>query len=76
MLPHRVSGDPTRPLLIRWTGCAVEDSVRLYRVNGGGHRVPSLTPPADDDWARRAGRQNEDIETIDAFWEFAKRFRR
>jgi len=76
MLPHRVAGDPTRILLIRWTGCGVEDSVRLYRINGGGHRVPSLTPPTDDDWARRAGRQNEDIETIDAFWEFAKRFSR
>jgi hypothetical protein len=39
----------------------------------GRTRVPSLTPSADDDWTRRAGRQNEDIETIDAFWAFAKR---
>ena len=76
MLLHRVAGDPTRILLIRRTGCAIEDSVRLYRVNGGGHRVPSLTPSVDDDWTRRADRQNEDIKMIDAFWELAKGFSR
>ena len=76
VLPHRLAEDPTRILLVQWTGCAVEDSVRLYRVNGGGHRVPSLTPEPESDWTRKAGRQNLDIETVDEFWSFAKRFSR
>ena len=73
-LPHRIAADPTRLLLVEWTGCSAEDAVRLYRVNGGGHHVPSFTPVPDDDWARQAGRQNHDIETIGEFWAFAKRF--
>ena len=74
ILPHRRGEDPTRIVLVQWTGCLVEDSVRLYRINGGGHQVPSLTPGPDNDWAKTAGRQNTDIEAIDTFWDFAKRF--
>ena len=66
-LPHRIGADPTRLLLVEWTGCTAEDAVRLYRVSGGGHHVPSFAPAPDDDWARHAGRQNQDIETIDEF---------
>lgn len=75
-LPHRVPEDTTRILLVQWTGCAIEDAVRLYRVNGGGHRVPSLIPEPESDWTKKAGRQNLDIETVDEFWNFAKRFSR
>jgi poly(3-hydroxybutyrate) depolymerase len=53
---------------------SAEDAVRIYRVNGGGHHVPSFTPVPDDDWATQAGRQNHDIETIGEFWAVAKRF--
>jgi polyhydroxybutyrate depolymerase len=73
-LPHRIAADPTRLLLVEWTGCKAEDAVRLYRVSGGGHHVPSFAPAPDDDWARQAGRQNRDVETIDEFWAFAMRF--
>jgi polyhydroxybutyrate depolymerase len=73
-LPHRIADDPTSITLVQWTGCAIDDGVRLYRVNGGGHRVPTLTVGPEDDWAKKVGRQNHDIETIDAFWGFAKRF--
>jgi polyhydroxybutyrate depolymerase len=73
-LRHRIEDDPTSITLVQWTGCTIDDGVRLYRVDGGGHRVPSLTVAPEDDWAKKAGRQNHDIETIDAFWDFAKRF--
>jgi polyhydroxybutyrate depolymerase len=55
-LPHRIAADPTRLLLVEWTGCKAEDAVRLYRVSGGGHHVPSFAPAPDDDWAAAAAR--------------------
>ena len=42
---------------------------------GGGHQVPSFTPVSPE-WVRQAGPQNQDIETIDEFWKFAKQFSR
>jgi polyhydroxybutyrate depolymerase len=72
-LPHRLSEDTTRILLIEWTGCATEGAVRLYRVNGGGHQVPTFAP-GDPEWIKQAGRLNHDIETAEEFWAFAKKF--
>jgi polyhydroxybutyrate depolymerase len=72
LLSHRVAADPTRIQLVEWTGCRAGDTVRLYRVEGGGHQVPSFTA-ASESWVREAGRQNQDIETIDEFWNYAKR---
>jgi polyhydroxybutyrate depolymerase len=74
LLPHRVSEDRTRILLSEWTGCAVEGAVRLYRVNGGGHQVPTFEP-GNPDWIKQAGPLNHDIETAEEFWAFAKKFR-
>jgi polyhydroxybutyrate depolymerase len=70
LLPHRNAADPTRVQLVEWTGCRTADAVRLYRVAGGGHQVPSFTA-APEGWVREAGRQNQDFETIDEFWKFA-----
>jgi polyhydroxybutyrate depolymerase len=74
MLPHRLSEDRTRIMLSEWTGCAVEGAVKLYRVNGGGHQVPSFAP-GNPDWIRQAGSLNHDIETAEEFWAFARKFR-
>jgi polyhydroxybutyrate depolymerase len=73
-LPHFAADDPTGILRIGWTRCTIDGAVQLYCVQGGGHRVPSLIAEPEDDWTKKAGPQNHDIETIDAFWEFAKRF--
>jgi len=73
-LPHRLGDDTTRLTLIQWTGCTTENAVRLYRVDGGGHRVPSLRTAPEQEWEKKFGRQNHDIETIDTFWDFAKSF--
>jgi polyhydroxybutyrate depolymerase len=75
LLPHRVQADVTRIALWEWTGCRTPNAVKLYRVAGGGHQVPSFTP-ASPEWVRQAGLQNQDIETIDEFWQFAKQFSR
>jgi polyhydroxybutyrate depolymerase len=74
-LPHRNEADGTRVALWEWTGCKTPNAVKLYRVAGGGHQVPSFTP-ANPEWVRQAGAQNRDIETIDEFWNFAKQFSR
>ena len=67
-LPHREPSDLTRVSQVEWTGCAAGGALRLYRVEGGGHQLPSLTPMADPpDWA---GAQNRDIETAEEVWRF------
>ena len=66
-LPHRNRDDPTRILLLEWTGCATGNPVMLYRVSGGGHIAPSFTDHAAD--APDMGRQSRDIETADVLWD-------
>jgi polyhydroxybutyrate depolymerase len=73
-LTHRLSDDTTRIMLSESTGCATEGAVRLYRVIGGGHQVPSFAP-GDPDWIKQAGPINHDIETAEEFWAFARKFR-
>ena len=74
LLPHRLSEDRTRIMLSEWTGCTAEGAVKLYRVNGGGHQVPSFAP-GNPDWIKQAGALNHDIETAEEFWAFARKFR-
>jgi polyhydroxybutyrate depolymerase len=75
LLPHRNENDSTRVALVEWTGCRIAHAVNLYVVFGGGHQVPSFTP-ASPEWIREAGPRNQDIETFDEFWNFAKQFSR
>jgi polyhydroxybutyrate depolymerase len=75
LLPHRNENDRTRVRVLEWTGCRTANAVKLYIVLGGGHQVPSFTP-ASPEWIRQAGPQNQDFETIDEFWNFAKQFSR
>jgi polyhydroxybutyrate depolymerase len=76
LLPHRRADDRTRVALIEWTGCATPSPLRLYRVQGGGHQLPSTaggsTPLSDPQF----GLRNADIETAEEVWAFFKRFAR
>lgn len=74
LLPHRLSEDHTRIMLSEWTGCTVDGALKFYRVNGGGHQVPSFAP-GNPEWIKQAGALNHDIETAEEFWAFAKKFR-
>jgi len=74
-LPHREASDPTRIEATTWSECKTGARLVLYRVEGGGHRLPSLAseePPAE----KRAGPRNRDIETADEIWEFVRGFSR
>ena len=58
--------------------CPKGRDVVLYRVNGGGHRMPGKNPDAK---ARRMvdailGPQNHDIDAPEVIWAFFKRFTR
>ncbi|MBV8849179.1 MAG: alpha/beta hydrolase fold domain-containing protein [Methylobacteriaceae bacterium] len=55
ILPHRMAEDGTRIMLTTWTGCAAEGAVRLYRVNGGGHQVPTFAA-GNPEWIEKGGR--------------------
>jgi polyhydroxybutyrate depolymerase len=70
-LPHRDSSDPTRVRLLEWTRCRNHARLRLYRVNDGGHQLPSFSP-SDEATTKLFGLRNHDIETADEFWAFAK----
>lgn len=65
-------GDRTSLWRITWTGCKQEGGVVLYRVNNGGHYVPSLVQPRPE----QRGRRNHDISGIEEFWKFASKFQR
>jgi polyhydroxybutyrate depolymerase len=71
-LPQTDPADHSSITVVSWTHCAPGTSVVLYRIEGGGHRVPSLdrrkTPIVD----RMLGRENHDIEAAEVIWEFFK----
>jgi polyhydroxybutyrate depolymerase len=67
---HRQASDPTSVVVVSWTQCASGAPLRLYRVRGGGHRLPSL-----DDTPEKPGRfglRNRDFETAEIVWAFFK----
>ncbi len=74
-LPHRERSDPTRVWLITWTDCRDGAGLQLYRVNGGGHQVPSFSPNSEEQ-TKQFGLRNRDIETADEIWSFVKGFSR
>jgi poly(3-hydroxybutyrate) depolymerase len=54
-----------------WTGCASAARLLLYRVESGGHLLPSLAPidaPPASKWGLRSG----DIDTAEAVWAYFK----
>ncbi|HLH88123.1 MAG TPA: hypothetical protein VKX28_06670 [Xanthobacteraceae bacterium] len=71
-LPHRDAADKTRITLIEWNGCHAGGRVRLFRVEGGGHQIPSFATDSGEEGVKRFGLRNRDIETADELWAFFK----
>ena len=61
-------------LRIDSTGCRIERAVRLYRVEGGGHTLPTLRPQSEDELSR-FGPRSAEFETSEEIWSFVRRFR-
>ena len=75
LLDDRDSEDGSRVLETLWTGCGIENAVKLLRVEGGGHNWPSAEP-LPDSWRAWAGVHNRDIESAEEVWAFVRHFRR
>ena len=74
-LEDRDTGDQSTITRIE-SRCPPSRDVLLYRVNGGGHRMPGVS--TDARFARLAtnllGPQNHDIDGAETIWAFFKRF--
>jgi polyhydroxybutyrate depolymerase len=68
LLPHRDPTDTTRVLRIDWTGCPRPTALRLFRVQGGGHQLPSQA--ATEGLPPRFGSRARDVETAEEVWAF------
>ena len=75
MLPARKQSadNRTRTVLVEWLGCKADGGLRLYRVKGGGHTLPSVDPISEDA-LKGFGARNGDIETSEEVWTFVKRW--
>jgi polyhydroxybutyrate depolymerase len=71
-LPHRDEADRTQVMLLEWRGCQSGSKLRLYRVEGGGHQLPSLIGTANPMSEEKFGLRNRDIETAEEVWAFFK----
>jgi polyhydroxybutyrate depolymerase len=74
-VPHLDPTDPTRVERIDWSHAQPSgpEPLRLYRVEGGGHTLPTLTPHPPEAEARD-GRRNRDFEASELAWEFLKQW--
>jgi polyhydroxybutyrate depolymerase len=69
-LAHRQDSDPTRVLVVTWVACKDAAPLKLYRVNGGGHRLPSLDDTPEP--SSKYGLRNRDFDTAETVWAFFK----
>lgn len=67
-LPHRDPADRTQVTLLDWKGCAAR--LRLYRIEGGGHQIPSIGGADNPMLEQKFGPRNRDIDTADEVWAF------
>lgn len=74
-LPDRARADQSTVTRIA-SRCPRGHDVVLYRVNGGGHRMPGFTPDArfPKIAARLLGPQNGDIDGAETIWTFFSQF--
>ncbi len=66
-LPDIDPDDGSTVLRLDWTGCAQDPNVRLFKIKGGGHRVPALDAEQSEEpkW-----RVNRDLDTMAEAWRF------
>ena len=69
LVPVHEKTDPTRALWVDWTECQDPAKLRLYRIEGGGHSLPSYAPIEPGMRIRHGGR-SQTIETAEVLWSF------
>lgn len=67
----------TKSWRVDWVSCSGADPatarLRLYRIEGGGHTLPSLTPQSPED-VKQNGLRSAEFETSEVVWEFLKQW--
>lgn len=71
MLDPREPTDPTRAVVMAWTECKDPSPLRFYRIEGGGHALPTFEVP-DDKRNPHGGSFSQTIETAEELWTFFK----
>ncbi len=56
---------------ITWTECRRDNTVVLLRVTGGGHSLPKREPISEN-WLKKSGGHNRDIDSAEALWNFVR----
>jgi polyhydroxybutyrate depolymerase len=73
-LPHRNPDDATHVTLLEWIGCRNNVKLRLYRIEGGGHQLPSSSSVPGPMSEERFGLRNRDIDTAEEVWAFFRSY--
>jgi polyhydroxybutyrate depolymerase len=68
LVPHEPN-DPTAAVLVEWTECSDPSPMRFFRIEGGGHSLPSFSPLPNGE-SRRHGGRSQAIETAEELWKF------
>jgi polyhydroxybutyrate depolymerase len=69
-LPDRDPNDGSTITVTSWTNCLSGAAVVLYRVDGGGHRIPHLKGNPMPMIDRMLGNENHDIDAPEVIWAF------
>jgi polyhydroxybutyrate depolymerase len=64
-LPAHTPDDPTAAVQVDWTQCQDPSPQRFWRIEGGGHSLPSFAPLSDRERRRRHGGRSQAIETAE-----------
>jgi polyhydroxybutyrate depolymerase len=62
--------DGSNVTIASWTNCASGAPVVLFRIDGGGHRIPRRNEGPRPVIDRLLGRANHDFEAAEAIWSF------
>jgi len=70
LIPKRDPAGTSRAIRVSWTNCSSKVPVVLYRIEGGGHRIPHPADPSRPIVDVLLGVQNRDFDGVDAIWTF------
>jgi len=68
-VPGHEPADPTAAMLVEWTECKDASPQRFFRIEGGGHSLPSFAPLSKGERRPHGGR-SQAIETAEELWRF------
>jgi polyhydroxybutyrate depolymerase len=68
-VPPHAPEDRTRAVRVDWTDCTDNAPLRLLRIEGGGHTLPSYAPLSNQEKPGH-GQRSRTVETAEEIWRF------